>query len=75
MAFRTWDPFREMEALRREVERAFDDYGNWRRPFSRYSFLPALGARNYPLINVGEDTDNVYVEGLAPGLDPDQKRE
>lgn len=71
MALRTWEPFREMEALRREVERAFDDYGTWRRPFSRYSFLPALGARNYPLMNIGEDKDNVYVEGLAPGLNPE----
>jgi HSP20 family protein len=57
--------------LRREVERAFDDYGMWRRPFSRFSFLPALGARSYPLVNVGEDKDHVYVEAMAPGLDPD----
>ena len=71
MALRTWDPFRELDTLRREVERAFDDYGTWRRPFSRWSFLPALGARSYPLMNVGEDKDNVYVEALAPGLNPD----
>ena len=68
---RSWDPFRELNALRREVERAFDDVGTWRRPFSRYSFLPGLGARSYPLVNVGEDKDNVYVEALAPGLKAD----
>ena len=70
MTLRTWDPFRELEALRREVDQVFDGYGTWRRPFSRFSFLPALGARSYPLLNIGEDTDNVYVEALAPGLDP-----
>lgn len=66
-----WDPFRELNALRDEVERAFDDYGAWRRPFSRWSFTPALGARSYPLSNVGEDADNIYVEALAPGLNVD----
>jgi len=71
MRSRTWDPFRELDALRREVERALDDVGTWRRPFSRFSFLPALSARSYPLLNVGEDKDSVYVEGLAPGLEPD----
>ena len=71
MTLRTWDPFRELEALRRDVERAFDDYGTWKRPFSRYSFLPALGARHYPLVNLAEDTDCVYVEAMAPGLNPD----
>ena len=71
MALRTWDPFRELDALRRQVERAFDDYGTWAWPFSRTSFLPGMSARNYPLINVSEDQDNVYVEALAPGLDPE----
>ncbi|MBN2312061.1 MAG: Hsp20/alpha crystallin family protein [Candidatus Hydrogenedentes bacterium] len=71
MALRTWDPFRELDGLRREVERAFDEFGAWRRPFSRFSFLPALGARSYPLMNLGEDKDNIYVEALAPGLNPE----
>jgi HSP20 family protein len=71
MALRTWDPFRELDTLRREVERAFDEHGTWRRPFSRFSFVPALGARSYPLVNVAEDKDSVYVEALAPGLEPD----
>lgn len=71
MVLRRWDPFHELERLRREIDQAFDDYGTWRWPFSRTSFLPALGARSYPLMNVGEDKDSVYVEALAPGLDPD----
>jgi len=71
MVIGTWDPFRELDALRREVERAFEDFGAWRRPYSRTSFLPGISARNYPLINIAEDKDNVYVEALAPGLNPD----
>jgi len=63
--------FRELEALRNEVERAFEGFGvgNWAFPFSRISFLPGRSARDYPLLNISEDKDNVYVEALAPGLD------
>jgi len=68
----TWDPFREMEALRREVERAFDTFEVGRRPtFRRVAFLPGYGPREYPLVNLYEDRDNVYVEALAPGVSPD----
>jgi HSP20 family protein len=72
MALRSWDPFRDLDVLRREVERAFEDFGGgfgWNRPFSRVAFLPQLSARAYPLLNLSEDRDNVYVEALAPGLD------
>ena len=65
----TWDPFQELEALRHQVERVFEDYRGGRWPFSRTAFLPGLAARGYPLVNVNEDADNVYVEALAPGLD------
>lgn len=71
MLIGTWDPFRELDALRREVERAFEDFGSWRHPYSRTSFLPGISARNYPLLNIAEDKDNVYIEALAPGLNPD----
>ena len=69
----TWNLFDEVEALRREVERAFESHGadRWPRPFSRVSFLPGLAARAYPLLNLSEDRDNVYIEALAPGVDPD----
>ena len=70
MTFRNWDPLRELEVLRREVERAFEDFGLGRGPAWRNAFLPGESARTYPLINVSEDKDNVYVEALSPGLDP-----
>ena len=72
MMFRTWDPFREIETLRSQVERAFDEWGTGRGwPFSRTAFLPGISARTYPLLNVSEDKDNVYIEALAPGLNPE----
>ncbi|HOZ49837.1 MAG TPA: Hsp20/alpha crystallin family protein [Candidatus Hydrogenedentes bacterium] len=69
----TWNLFDEVDALRREVERAFEMHtpDRWRLPFSRVSFLPGLAARAYPLLNVSEDKDNVYIEALAPGVDPE----
>lgn len=65
--------FSDLEGLRAEIERAFDGrgVGRWRFPFSRVSFLPAYGHRAYPLLNVSEDEDNLYVEALAPGVSPD----
>jgi HSP20 family protein len=67
-----WDPFREMDELRREVDRAFESFATGRRPGRwRAAFLPGYGARQYPLVNVHEDKDNLYVEALAPGVNPE----
>ena len=68
-----WNWFDELSELRREVERAFEQCGRerWTRPFSRVSFLPGVAARAYPLLNISEDQDHVYVEALAPGVDPE----
>ncbi|MCP4644903.1 MAG: Hsp20/alpha crystallin family protein [bacterium] len=71
MTYRTWDPFKELDSLRHQVERAFEEFTGGRRPLSRVAFLPGLSARAYPLMNVSEDADNVYVEALAPGVDPE----
>ncbi len=68
---RTFDPFREMEALRREIDRAFTNALSDSDRVSPTAFLPARAARAYPLLNVSEDKENVYVQALAPGLNPE----
>jgi HSP20 family protein len=65
-----WDPFREMEVLRREIDRAFEDFGFAAEPFARGAFLPGHMARGYPLINLYDERDRLYVEAVAPGIDP-----
>ncbi len=67
----TWNPWREIEALRHDIDRAFNQVAPASRPRFRSAFLPARGARQYPLINLAEDRDHVYVEALAPGIDPE----
>lgn len=72
MSFMPFDIFGEMARMRREMDRILgDDRLSWTFPFSRISFLPGRAARAYPLINVSEDNDNIYVDALAPGLEPD----
>jgi HSP20 family protein len=69
-----WNPWQEMERVRREIDRAFEQ-GGWRnggrngRTFPT-AFLPGRAARAYPLVNMSEDADALYVTALAPGLDP-----
>ena len=72
MAAWTWDPFAEIEALRREIDRAFDTAGVDRggSRLARASFLPGVAARSYPKVNLREDAGQYYVEALAPGVDP-----
>lgn len=70
---RLYDPFRELETLRREIDHVFANTisgGTDRQP--TIAFLPGRAARAYPLMNVSEDSDNVYVEALAPGINPEQ---
>ena len=69
-----WNPWQEMNRLRHDIDRAFEQAG-WRhgrrhsRPFPT-AFLPGHAARAYPLVNVSEDANALYVTALAPGLDP-----
>ena len=65
----TWNPLNAMEALHRDIERAVGNGGASNEPFSRVAFLPGRAVRRYPMINLHEDRDHVYVEALAPGID------
>ncbi len=65
-----WDPFSGLEALRREIDRTFEEFWSDRWPrVGRVAFLPGRAARQYPLVNLSEDEGNLYVEALAPGVD------
>ena len=63
-----WDFLREMDNLRREIDEAFRGAG-FSRPFES-RFLAPLTTRRFPLVNVSEDNDNLYVDALVPGVDP-----
>ncbi len=62
-----WDLFREMDHLRREIDHAFKGFGGNR--LFEPAFLPGLGARAFPRINLTQDADNYYVEALVPGIE------
>ncbi len=63
----------DMERMRREIDRILGDdrVSAWTLPFSRISFLPGRASRSYPLMNISEDDENIYVDALAPGVGPD----
>ena len=69
-----WNPWQEMQRLRHDIDRAFAQVG-WRNGGHHgctfpTAFLPGRAARAYPLVNVSEDAEALYVMALAPGLDP-----
>ena len=66
-----WNFLEQLNSMRREMDRIFEGVSIEEFPFSRISFLPGRGARRYPLINLSEDKDNLYIEALAPGVNPD----
>ena len=63
----SWDLFREMESMHREMDNLFRGLGLGRT--LEPSFATAIGSRSYPRVNLREDADNVYVEALLPGVD------
>lgn len=65
-----WDPWEEMEALRREIDRAFESAGLRFPSLLRTGLWPGRGERGYPPVNVSEDKDSYYIEVLVPGVDP-----
>lgn len=64
----SWDVFKELDTLRREIDEAFRGAG-MSRPFGP-TFLSPVATRRFPMVNFSEDEGNVYVEALVPGVDP-----
>src|SRR5918993_1568283 len=69
-----WNPWHGIDLLRRDIDQAFEQAGfrsgmRNGRSFPT-AFLPGRAARAYPLVNVSEDANALYVAALAPGLDP-----
>jgi len=46
------NPWQTLEALRRELDRVFDETGTRNEPFFRTAFLPGRAARRYPWTNL-----------------------
>lgn len=60
----SWDPFRELETLQRRMSRLFaETYGPGLAPWR---------AGVYPLLNISEDHDCVYVRAELPGIQPEE---
>lgn len=66
----TLNAFQELEALSRHLNHMFSVDEHQAPAARRTSFLPGFSARSYPMINLDEDANNIYVEALAPGVDP-----
>ncbi len=64
----SWDVFRELDNLRREIDEAFRGVGIY-RPLAS-AFLSPVTTRRFPLVNFSEDEAHVYVDALVPGVDP-----
>jgi HSP20 family protein len=64
----SWDVFRDLDNLRKEIDEAFRGAG-YHRPFGS-AFLSPVTTRRFPLVNVGDDENSVYVDAVVPGVDP-----
>lgn len=64
----SWDVFRELDSLRREIDEAFRGAGV-SRPFGQ-TFLSPATSRRFPLVNLSDDEGHLYLEALVPGVDP-----
>jgi HSP20 family protein len=64
----TWDVFKELDSLRREIDSAFRGAG-YSKPFGTTFLSPVVTSR-FPLVNFSEDAGHVYIEALVPGVEP-----
>ena len=65
-----WNPMQNFESLQRELSRVIEESFRRPEPFMPTAFLPGRAARRYPLMNLYEEKEALYVEALAPGIDP-----
>jgi HSP20 family protein len=63
MALMPWRPWREMDALRREMDRIWDR-------FSGEKPAEWSGGEWTPSVDVSESQDKIVVKAEAPGIDP-----
>lgn len=63
----SWDLFRDMDSISREMESVLRGFGFGRN--LEPSTFAAFGGRGYPRVNLREDADHVYVEAQLPGID------
>jgi HSP20 family protein len=57
------NPFSELDRLRGEVDRLFNQFSSGSAPFF---------SRAYPSVNVGEDRENFYLRAELPGVKPEE---
>ncbi len=63
------DRLYQLEALQRELEQLIT--GREPGPRLPVAFLPGRAARAYPLVNISQDRENIYLEALSPGIKPE----
>ncbi len=64
----SWSIFNELDNLRREIDEAFRGAGV-ARPLGA-TFLSPTSGRRFPLLNLSEDEEHLYIEAMLPGVDP-----
>jgi HSP20 family protein len=64
----SWDVFRELDTLRRDIDEAFRGYGVGRSVAT--PFLSPSALRRFPPVNLSEDEEQLYLQVLVPGVEP-----
>jgi HSP20 family protein len=57
------DPFQELDRLQRQMDHLFQNVASRERPSRREGV--------YPLVNISEDSDHIYVQAELPGVNPE----
>lgn len=69
----SWYPFKELETLRREIDRTFEQFGLsgvGPRVAAGLANSPLFKGRGYPLLNLRDTPESLVAELLVPGIDP-----